>query len=153
MATPLWRQPIPELQRDRQEFTLTAPAAGFAVWGSLNKGKWSGIEPPTAANIAAGRAKVKPNQVLFTIVQPGVVIARTTVGEASVLSVAEGQSAKVKPGAMPKASLAAKVSRVARISAGTDYEVLFEVTGADPRLMPGQSCKIALTKAGIAAAY
>lgn len=136
-----------KLRKDREQFTLTAPEAGFAVYGSLAKGKWQSTDVPPQALIAAGRFKVKPNQVLWTIVRPGDVSVRTTVGEAAVFSVAEGQSAKVKPGPAPKTSLAGKVTRVARTSGGADYEVLLDVEKPDARLMPGQSCKVALTTA------
>ena len=134
-----------KLQHDKGQLVLTAPTAGIAVWGALARGKWGGLEMPTAVSIAAGRAKVKPNQVIWTVVRPGELIVRTSVGEGTVFSVAEGQTAKVKPGPAPKSSLAAKVTKVAKVSAGTDYEVLLDVTGADPRLMPGQTCKIQLT--------
>lgn len=134
-----------KLQHDKSQFVLTAPADGLAVWGSLNKGKWTGLDMPSAADVAAGRAKAKPNQTLWTVLVPGDLDVRTSVGEASVFSVAAGQSAKVRPGPAPKLSLAAKVASVARVSGGTEYEVLLDVTGADPRLMPGQTCKIQLT--------
>jgi hypothetical protein len=138
---------VAKLRKDREKFELKAPESGLAAWGSLSKGKWSGGEPPAATLIAQGRAKVKPNQVLFTIVKPGEVQARTSVGEAVVFSVAEGQTAKVKPGTAPKSDLAAKVARLAKVSAGTDYDVLLDVTNTDARLLPGQTCKIKLTTA------
>lgn len=136
---------LTKLRRDRALFELTAPESGWAVFGSFAKGKWTSSDAPPQALIAQGRYKVKPGQVLWTIVRPGDVSVRTTVPEASLFSVADGQSAKVRPGPMPRASLAGKVSRVARAAAGTDYEVLLDVEGADPRLMPGQTCKIQLT--------
>ncbi|MCE9638081.1 MAG: hypothetical protein K8T90_20460 [Planctomycetes bacterium] len=134
-----------KLKADRAKFELKAPESGLAAWGTLARGKWSGGEPPAATLVAQGRAKAKPNQVLFTIVKPGDVQVRTTVGEAVVFSVADGQSAKVKPGPAPKLDLAAKVARVARVSAGTDYDVVLELTNADARLLPGHTCKIKLT--------
>lgn len=136
-----------KLVADRQLFTLTAPEDGYAVHGQLAKGKWQWTDTPPQALIAQGRHKVKPGQVLFTIVRPGEVSVRTSVGEASVFSVAEGQSAKVRPGPAPKAPLAGKVARVARTTAGTDYEVAITLDATDPRLLPGQTCKITLTTA------
>lgn len=136
---------LAKLKRDRAKFTLVAPESGYAVYGQLTKGKWAWTDVPPQALIAQDRFKTKVNQVLFTIVRPGEVTVRTSVGEASAYSVTEGQSAKVKPGPAPKTSLAAKVARVARTSGGTDYEVALEVEQPDPRLMPGQTCKITLT--------
>jgi multidrug resistance efflux pump len=134
-----------KLKRDREKFVLTAPEAGLAVYGQLSKGKWAWSDVPSASLIAQGRMKVKPNQVLWTIVRPGEVNVRTGVGEAAVLSVADGQAAKVRPGAAPKLSLAAKVARVARVTAGAEYEVILDVEKPDPRILPGQSCKVTIT--------
>lgn len=134
-----------KLKRDREKFVLTAPEEGFAVYGALAKGKWSWTDVPSPALIAQERMKVKPNQVLWTIVRPGDVSVRTSVNEAAVFSVAEGQAAKVRPGPAPKLTLAGKVARVARVPSGNDYEVQIDLEKADPRLMPGQSCKVTVT--------
>jgi hypothetical protein len=134
-----------KLRKDREKFELKAPEAGIAVWGTLSRGKWSGGEPPSAALIAAGRSKVKPGQVLFTIVRPGDVQVRTSVGEASVFSVIEGLPAKVRPGPAPKLDLVGKISRVGRTSGGTDYDVVIELGAPDARLLPGHTCKVRVT--------
>jgi hypothetical protein len=132
-----------KMKRDRERFVLKAPAAGFAVRGALARGKWTGTDEPSAA-LKPG-SKVKPKQTLFTIVKPGELYVRTSVGEASVLSVAEGQDAVVTPNAAPKLQLAAKVSRVGRVPAGAEFEVFFTLTATDARLMPGHTAKVKLT--------
>ena len=134
-----------KLTADRAKFELKAPEDGLAVWGALNRGKWSSTETPSATLIAQGRVKVKPNQVLYTIVKPGEVQVRTSVKEDVVLSVAAGMTAKVRPGTMPKTELAAKVVSVAQVASGGDYDVVIELDAPDARLLPGQSCKVKVT--------
>lgn len=133
-----------KLRRDRERFTLVAPESGYAVYGALAKGKWSWTDVPSQALIAQGRMKVKPGQVLWTVVRPGDVVVRTSVNEAAVLGVNEGQTAKVRPGAM-KTALSGRVSRVSRVASGTDFEVGIELDATDARLFPGYTCKITLT--------
>lgn len=132
-----------KLKRDRERFVLKAPAAGYAVRGSLSRGKWAGTDEPSVA--LKPEAKVKPKQTLFTVVTPGEVYLRTSVAEGSVFSVAEGQNAVVTPNAAPKLQLAAKVSRVGKVPAGAEYEVFLDLTATDARLMPGHTAKVKLT--------
>jgi HlyD family secretion protein len=134
-----------KLTSDREKFELKAPEGGLAVWGALNHGKWSSGETPAAAQIAQGRVKVKPNNVLYTIVQPGAVRARTSVKEANVLSVAAGMAATVRPGPLPRSAITAKVASVASIATGGSYAVVLDLTAPDERLLPGHSCKVKLT--------
>jgi multidrug efflux pump subunit AcrA (membrane-fusion protein) len=67
------------------------------------------------------------------------------VNEGQVFSAAEGQNAVVTPNAAPKLQLPAKVSRVARVSGGTDYDLFLALDQSDARLMPGHTVKIRLT--------
>jgi multidrug resistance efflux pump len=132
-----------KLRRDRELFVVKAPAAGYAVRGSLSRGKWAGTEEPSAT--LKPESKVKPHATLFTIVEPGAVYVRSSVPEGSVFSVAEGQNAVVTPNAATKLQLAAKVARVGKVPAGAEFEVFFDLTTSDPRLMPGHTAKIKLT--------
>ncbi len=134
-----------KLGKDRESFTLTAPAAGVAVPGSLVRGKWTDMDG-MARELRPGH-RVRGNQVLYTIVRPGEVQVVSSLPESALFDVAEGMEAKVTPAAAPGAKLTARVSRVSRVSTGNEYEISLDLQGGDPRLMPGNSCTLKLTTA------
>ena len=134
---------LQKLLEDRAALTITATRAGLAVPGQLARGKWTKLAP-TPGGLAVGD-KVSANQVLFSIVQWGPAVVRTTVPEASVLDVEVGQAATVTPAATPDSSLAAEITRVARVSADGNFEVWLRVAEPDERLIAGNGCSIRLT--------
>lgn len=132
-----------KLRRDRERFVLKAPESGHLVRGTLSRGKWAGLEEPTATLKPEG--KVKPKSTLYTIVRGGDVFVRTQVNEASILTVSEGQKASVTVNALPKQTFEGKVTRAARFSAGDNYDVFADISGADARLFPGYGVKVKIT--------
>lgn len=134
---------LAKLRRDREKFVLKSPEDGMLVRGALSRGKWSGLEEPSATLKPEG--KVKPKTTLFTVVRGGDVFVRTQVNESAMLTVNEGQSASVTANALPKQPIPGKVSRVARFSAGENYDVFVEVPNADARLFPGYGVKVKVT--------
>ena len=134
---------LEDLKRDREALTIKAPAAGIAVPGWLVKGKWTGLAKNTKT-LRPGE-KASANNILFSIVTPGPRMVRTTIPESVVLDVKIGQNATVAPAAIPNAKLAAKVFRVARVSADGNFDAWLEVAKPDARLIAGNSCKITLT--------
>ncbi len=142
-ALALQERQLERLRADRAALELQAPVAGLVVPAELVRGKWNGLDDGARALRKGG--KLKPNAVLFTIVQPGAVSVATTVPEASLFQVKQGLAAEVVPTAAPDAPLAAKVAYVARVSAGTDYEVRLDLDGPAPLLVPGNTCKVKVT--------
>ena len=134
---------LEKLGRDREALVVRAPRAGLAIPGACVRGKWAGIEETARALRKGG--KLRPGQAIFTIVTPGDVAVRTTVGEAEVLEVAEGQAVDVVLTADPKKTLPARVARVARVSGDGQYAVGIELSAPDERLMPGFTCKVKVT--------
>ncbi len=134
---------LEKLGRDREALVVRAPRAGIAIPGACVRGKWAGIEETAKALRKGG--KLRPGQPIFTIVTPGDVAVRTTVGEADLLQVAEGQSVEVVLTADPKKVLPARVARVARASTDGQYAVGIELSAPDERLMPGFTCKAKVT--------
>ncbi len=134
-----------KLVRDREALVVRAPRAGIAIPGACVRGKWAGIEETGKALRKGG--KLRAGQPLFTIVEPGAVTVRTTVGEAELLQVAEGQAVEVAPTVDPKKPLPARVARVARASGDGQYVVGIELGTPDERLMPGFTCKAKVTVA------
>jgi len=136
---------VEKLLRDREALVVRAPRAGIAIPGACVRGKWAGIEETAKALRKGG--KLRAGQPLFTIVEPGAVAVRVTVGEADLLQVAEGQAVEVAPTVDPKKPLPARVARVARASGDGQYVVGIELGSPDERLMPGFTCKAKVTVA------
>jgi HlyD family secretion protein len=134
---------LAKLQADREKFNVTAPEAGVAVPGALVRGRWTNVDDVTK-QLKKG-AKFRVNDTLFTIVKPGAVRVVASVPEASVLALAAGMDAQVMPAAAPEKALAAKVSSVAAVAQGADYEIVLDLGDADPRLLPGYGCKVRIT--------
>ena len=132
-----------QLQSDREALTIAAPEAGMAVPGQLVRGKWTRLEE-TTRSLRPGE-KLASNKVLFTIVQPGPTLVRTTVPEASVLDVQPGQPATIAPAASPNSAMAGKIVSVAQVSSDGNFDAWLEVDQSDPRLIAGNSCEISLT--------
>jgi RND family efflux transporter MFP subunit len=130
---------LSKLRSDRERLTLVSPVDGVAVPGAFAKGKWSGLEDATRA-LRKGEA-VRAKQVLFTVLEPGSVVVRASVPEASLLSVQVGQPAEVTLGVQPDRKLEARVARVARASSDGNFEVHLDLAAKDERWMPGWSAK------------
>ena len=135
---------LAKLERDREAMVVKAPAAGWAVPGACVRGKWSG--PDDAARALEPGRSVKAEQVLWTIVVPGAVGVRSSVGETQVLDVQAGQEATVQPAAVRGANWAAKVRGAARVTSDDKFEVLLDLASPSPnpedRLMPGWTCRV-----------
>lgn len=129
-----------DLRRDVDGLRLVAPADGLAVPGRFSEGKWLDVEG-TLRLLAPGK-KVKARQVLYTIVQPGNVRVRTTVGEKSILKIEAGQEAQVVPGVLPAQTLSATLASVLPAPEKGRYRVLVDLKETDARLMPGQTVKV-----------
>ena len=129
-----------KLKADKEHLTIAAPAGGLAIPGSLVRGKWGGIDETTRSLVPG--EKVHAKQAIYTIVTPGAVAFRTSVPEASVLSVKAGQAVEIACTAFPDGpTVKGKVARIARASTDGAYEVNVDVSGANEAIVPGFSGK------------
>lgn len=102
-----------KLTSDLNLLEIKSPAEGVVYYGSCTNGEWS----DTASLIA--KLQVEKNaptgSTLMTVVTPEPLYLVSSVKEANRPSVAEGQSATIKPTATDSPKLAAKVSKVSKI--------------------------------------
>jgi hypothetical protein len=136
---------LARLRADRERFVVRAPHSGLAIVGAFARGKWAAAEEAKrgedlARALAPGRS-VPAKQVLWTIVRPGSVEFRTTVNEATVLSVRPGQPAELTCGALGDAALSGRVERVSPTGTDGYHEVFLSLEKGDGRLLPGFSGK------------
>ena len=130
---------LAKLTADRALFELKAPSAGFAAPGALYRGKWLNADEVRKALKKGG--KVRPNDVLFTIVTGKAWRVATSAPEASLSWIRPGQDAEIvatQSGANP---WTAKVARVSPVASGAEYAVDLEPTQPSEGLI-GMTCRI-----------
>ena len=130
---------LANLNRDRDLFTVRAPADGIVYYGRCVLGQW-----PAAAGLVAKLQKggsISPDEVFMTIVRPWPVTVRATVDEKDRSLVSVGSACKVTPTALPNVKLAGKVERISRVPIGGAFEVVvsFDAAPGDA-IVPGMAC-------------
>jgi macrolide-specific efflux system membrane fusion protein len=130
---------LANLKRDRELFTVHAPADGIVYYGRCVQGQW-----PAAAGLVARLQKggsVTPDEVFMTIVRPSQLTVRTTVEEKDRSLASVGSACRVVPTALPEVKLAGKVERISRVPIGGAFEVVitFEAAPGDA-IVPGMAC-------------
>jgi multidrug resistance efflux pump len=132
-----------ELVADRALMRLRAPCDGIVYYGRSVNGRWVEVGSLETKLIPFG--VVSPNAVLMTIVQRWPLIVETSVGEAELPDVHDGQDATVAPVADDETEMHAEVERVDSVpGSGNKFVVRLELTDEDEApewLMPGMTCK------------
>jgi multidrug efflux pump subunit AcrA (membrane-fusion protein) len=142
-----------EIQRDRARdamdyarkntgrLGIRAPIDGVVVLNSIWKGGQFG-EVQEGDEVRAGVP-------FMQIVNPGAMHVRSRVNQADVSLLRVGQSVRVGLDAYPDLSFAGKVDRIAAIGVTSglsdkvrSFNVLFSISGYDPRLMPDLSASL-----------
>jgi multidrug efflux pump subunit AcrA (membrane-fusion protein) len=131
---------LTNLKKDRELFTVKAPADGVVYYGRSSQGQW-----PTAASLVARFQKggsIQPDEVFMTIVQPRPLAVRAAVEEKDLQSVPVGATCKVVPAAFPDARLDGKVEKVSPVPVGGSFEARVSVDASLPGLVPGMACTV-----------
>jgi multidrug efflux pump subunit AcrA (membrane-fusion protein) len=132
---------LANLKKDRDLFTVKAPAEGVVYYGRCVQGQW-----PTAAGLV-GRLQrggsIQPEEVFMTIVRPGPATVRATVEEKDRGLVSVGAACKVTAAALPDAKLPGKIDRVSRVPIGGAFEVFvaFDAAPAEA-IQTGMACSV-----------
>ena len=130
-----------ELQNDRSQMTLKAPASGVLYYGSCQRGKWVG--PAGASRVLQPGKKAPPNKTLVTIVDPTQIMLRANLNEKQLASINEGAEGVVTPTAFPKSKTRARVSKVNYVPLQADtFDCQMNVTEIPTGVMPGMTCSV-----------
>jgi HlyD family secretion protein len=131
------RDQLEKLRRDRELFTLRAPAAGIVFHG--------GADVAEAKSWKRG-GFVGPFDVLFTIAAPGRVRARFPLGEGDLLKVKDGASATVKPVALSDMRIGGRLDPIDRLPAARGEEnawnAFVSLGEVDSRIVPSMRCRV-----------
>ena len=86
---------LANLKKDRDLFTVKAPADGVVYYGRCVEGQW-----PNAAGLVSRLQKggnIQPDEVFMTIVRPAPMTVRATVEEKDRAQISVGAACKVTP--------------------------------------------------------
>ncbi len=125
------------LKKDRQLFTVKAPADGIVYWGRCVQGSWSGS--PTKLQKGGS---VLGDEVFMTIIKTKDLFVRGSVDEKDCRVVAAGQGCKLATPAYPDAKLTGQIEKVASVPVGGSYEVRVKVKPVDVAVIPGMSAMV-----------
>nr|NIP86650.1 HlyD family efflux transporter periplasmic adaptor subunit [Planctomycetales bacterium] len=136
---------LARLRRDRDEFTVVAPADGIVYYGQAVRGKWPNAT--AVAKMLSFKSAVKPQQVLLTIVKKNPLLVRATIDEKKLHQVKKGDQAAIYPAAYPQRRLRGKVDRMAAIPiAPGQFEAELSVKDT-AGIRAGMACKVEIVVA------
>ncbi len=135
---------LADLRRDRDKFTVHAPADGLVYYGRCERGQWS------ATTIAPKLRKggvIAPDEVFITIVAPRPLGVRATVDEKDLHALLESKELKgfVTPTFNPSLRLPARLATVLPVSqAPGKFEAVVTVVinENDTTIKPGMTCTV-----------
>jgi hypothetical protein len=134
-----------QLQKDRELFTVKAPADGVVYYGKCSRGQW------TTASMMAEKLRrggsVMPEEVIFTMVKPRPLFVRAAVEEKDLHYVKPGLAGKATATAFPEAKLNVTVAEVSSVPlAAGSFEAKLKLSGKEPDgLAAGMACNVKLT--------
>jgi len=139
---------LAKLRKDEPALTLAAPADGIVWYGQFEGGGWSNVEE-MVKNLRVGE-KVQAQQPIMTLVSAELCV-KTAVAEEKLTDVPAGTEAQVTPVAFPESALAAKARAPVLVGArkGEAFDTRFDLSAADPRLVPGLKAKLTVVVADL----
>jgi multidrug efflux pump subunit AcrA (membrane-fusion protein) len=135
---------LADLKADLALMEVRAPRDGLVYYGACENGKW-----PNAAAVAKKllpQAKITPNEVFLTILNPDRLVLRAVLQEADLGKVKPGMQGEAVPVAMPETKLPVKLEELGWIPLpGGGFDARLSIQPPpELRLMPGMNCKVAL---------
>jgi multidrug resistance efflux pump len=133
------RVQLADLKADREALRVKAPAAGYAVPGAFQGGKWQKVAE-TRRSLVPG-ARVGARQTLFTIVQRGDVRVVGRAEEKDLLGLTAGQDVRVTAPLTGDREFPGRVTAVDLVGEGGKHEVEIDLRETDRVLLPGYTVK------------
>lgn len=128
------------LKKDRQLFTVKAPAAGVVYYGKCVQGNWTG----SPMKLQKG-GTVMGEEVFMTIIKPGALFVRGSVDEKDCKAINPGNPCKYSVPAFPDAKLSGTIEKIAPVPVGGNYEVKAKVDSNGVGIIPGMTCMVKVT--------
>ncbi|NUQ63781.1 MAG: HlyD family efflux transporter periplasmic adaptor subunit [Pirellulales bacterium] len=136
---------LKELEADREQMTVKAPADGIVYYGQYVRGQWTGATA-TADDLRPG-GNLTREKAFMTIVQDRPMVVRADVPEASLHYVTPGLKATVEPAGYPEIKLSGTVDVVDAVPLGGQFAAVVKLALPHEAkvLVPGMSCTVKTT--------
>jgi HlyD family secretion protein len=131
------KEKFDHLKKDRQNFTVKAPAAGVVYWGKSVQGQWQ--SSPTKLQKGG---TVMGDEVFMTIIKEGPLFVRASVDEKDSRAVAAGNACKIATPAFPDAKLSGTIEKVVPVPVGGNYEVRVKLEKPSVEVIPGMTAMV-----------
>jgi multidrug efflux pump subunit AcrA (membrane-fusion protein) len=131
------KEKFANIKKDRELFTVKAPAAGVVYYGKCVQGNWTG----SAAKLQKG-GSVMGDEVFMTIIKPGSLFVRGSVDEKDAKSVTAGQACKLTTPAFPDAKITGTIEKISPVPVGGNYEVKVKLGSNGVAVIPGMSAQV-----------
>jgi HlyD family secretion protein len=134
------------LEKDRESFTVRAPADGIVYYGKCLRGQWSTTSMAEKSLRPGG--SLSSGEVFMTVVSPRSLFIRADVPENDLHWLHDGLTGKVVPAGYPDVRIPArllKMTFVPRAGGHFDARIALEAGKDSPQLMPGMACSVKLT--------
>jgi multidrug efflux pump subunit AcrA (membrane-fusion protein) len=137
---------LADLRRDRDAFTVHAPADGLVYYGRCERGQWS--TGTTAPKFHKGGI-IAPDEVFMTVVAPRPLDVRATVDEKDLNALTQPKELKgfVTPAFDPDHRLAGRLTSVLSVPRGPgkfEAVVAVDIEEQNLAIRPGMACTVKL---------
>jgi len=137
------QEELEQLREDRQRLTVRSPIDGLAYYGQFTDGKLPDATA-AAAPLQPG-SKLKPHQVVMTVVEPEPLVVTATITEEDLAELRRGAKGIMTPTRYPNATIACRLSEISPVPiAPGKFRATIELAEEEPnpRLVPGLNCKV-----------
>lgn len=130
-----------ELEEDKAAMSIKSKIDGIAYYGSFEEGEWKGSK----ADALKADVKVQPAGTLLTVVAPAKLKAVVKVDESKVFEIKPGAALTIEPATIEGVKLSGKAASVDLLANEQGhYPLTVDLSGADPRLLPGMKVKASM---------
>ena len=137
---------LAELRKDFESLGagVRAPRDGLVYYGACEGGKWT--TGATLAKKLVPTAKLTPNEVFMTVVNPDKLVLRAVIPEADLAPLKPGLEGRASPVSAPDQKLRVRLEEIGLVPLpGGGYDARLSVeTDPKVRLVPGMNCKVSL---------
>jgi HlyD family secretion protein len=137
---------LADLRRDRDAFTVHAPADGLVYYGRCERGQWSA--GTTAPKLHKGGI-IAPDEVFMTVVAPRPLDVRATVDEKDLNALTQPKELKglITPAFDPDHRLAGRLTSVLTVPRGPgkfEAVIAVDIEEQNTSIRPGMACTVKL---------
>lgn len=138
---------LKELKMAREQMVLKTPMSGMLYYGRCVRGKWQGVSGSGATTLEEGK-KIPARKVIFTVINPKKLVARSSVDEDKIRFLKNGVSGIAVMKFDKEIQLPVSVKAVKNVPmSGGKFDCMFDIDelgNAAGTVIPAMNCKISI---------